>query len=68
MMLDRMGNDTTVGAEFKGMCKMMKEKCWGNPDILNVLIFIVVVFDPHFKMGYVEYGIKSLLSVQAVGC
>ncbi|XP_021754810.1 zinc finger BED domain-containing protein RICESLEEPER 2-like [Chenopodium quinoa] len=48
------------------MCSMalkMKDKYdkyWGNPEKINMLIFIAVVLDPRYKLDYVEWMIKEI--------
>ncbi|XP_021737581.1 zinc finger BED domain-containing protein RICESLEEPER 1-like [Chenopodium quinoa] len=43
-------------------CKMREkyEKYWGDPEKINLLIFIVVVLDPRYKLDYVEWMISEI--------
>ncbi|XP_021731329.1 zinc finger BED domain-containing protein RICESLEEPER 2-like [Chenopodium quinoa] len=43
-------------------CRMKEkyEKYWGDPEKINLLIFIVVVLDPHYKVDYVEWMITEI--------
>lgn len=48
------------------MCEKMREKCdkyWGDPEKMNVIVFIDVVSDPRFKLGNVPYRIEMLYEV-----
>ena len=47
---------------IRSMAEKMKLKCdkyWSNVNNINVLLFIVVVFDPRYKMKYVEWLVRS---------
>jgi hypothetical protein len=35
--------------------KMKYEKYWGNIEKMNLLLFVVVVLDPRYKMKYIIY-------------
>ncbi|XP_021722397.1 zinc finger BED domain-containing protein RICESLEEPER 2-like [Chenopodium quinoa] len=43
-------------------CRMKEkyEKYWGDPEKINLLIFIVVVLDPRYKLDYVEWMITEI--------
>jgi hypothetical protein len=41
---------------------MKYNKYWGDLDRVNVLMFIVVIFDPRTKLGSLEYWFKDVLS------
>ncbi|XP_021768560.1 zinc finger BED domain-containing protein RICESLEEPER 2-like [Chenopodium quinoa] len=55
-----------VSSDDPDMCLMacrMKdkyEKYWGDPEKINLLIFIVVVLDPRYKLDYVEWMITEI--------
>uniref|UniRef100_A0A803L0M6 BED-type domain-containing protein n=1 Tax=Chenopodium quinoa TaxID=63459 RepID=A0A803L0M6_CHEQI len=44
------------------VCRMKEnyEKYWGDPEKINLLIFIVVVLDPRYKLVYVEWMITEI--------
>ena len=49
--------------EMSMMANKMKEKYdkyWGDPEKINLVILIVVVFDPRYKIDYVEWIAKSI--------
>uniref|UniRef100_A0A803N9Q5 BED-type domain-containing protein n=1 Tax=Chenopodium quinoa TaxID=63459 RepID=A0A803N9Q5_CHEQI len=43
-------------------CRMKEkyEKYWGDPEKINLLIFIAVVLDPRYKLDYVEWMITEI--------
>ncbi|KNA11902.1 hypothetical protein SOVF_130440 [Spinacia oleracea] len=43
-------------------CKMKEnyEKYWGNPEKINLVIFIAVVLDPRYKLDYVEWMLVEI--------
>uniref|UniRef100_A0A803MEM4 hAT-like transposase RNase-H fold domain-containing protein n=1 Tax=Chenopodium quinoa TaxID=63459 RepID=A0A803MEM4_CHEQI len=55
-----------VSSDDPDMCLMacrMKdkyEKYWGDPEKINLLIFIAVVLDPRYKLDYVEWMINEI--------
>uniref|UniRef100_A0A803MKN7 BED-type domain-containing protein n=1 Tax=Chenopodium quinoa TaxID=63459 RepID=A0A803MKN7_CHEQI len=55
-----------VSSDDPDMCLMacrMKEKYekyWGDPEKINLLIFIVVVLDPRYKLDYVQWMITEI--------
>ena len=43
------------------------DKCWGNLEKLNVLLFIALVIDPRYKMEFVDFSIASIYENKKVG-
>uniref|UniRef100_A0A803MKL1 BED-type domain-containing protein n=1 Tax=Chenopodium quinoa TaxID=63459 RepID=A0A803MKL1_CHEQI len=43
-------------------CRMKEkyEKYWGDPEKINLLIFIAIVLDPRYKLDYVEWMITEI--------
>ncbi|XP_056691664.1 zinc finger BED domain-containing protein RICESLEEPER 2-like [Spinacia oleracea] len=46
-------------------CKMKEkyEKYWGDPEKINLMIFVVVVLDPRYKFDYVEWMLTEIYDV-----
>ncbi|XP_021835827.2 zinc finger BED domain-containing protein RICESLEEPER 2-like [Spinacia oleracea] len=46
-------------------CKMKEkyEKYWGDPEKINLMIFVVVVLDPRYKFDYVECMLTEIYDV-----
>ncbi|GAB4833632.1 hypothetical protein Ancab_039952 [Ancistrocladus abbreviatus] len=52
---------------FNSMASKMMEKFesyWGNPEKINMLMFIAVVLDPRYKYEYVEFGIHQIYEAE----
>ncbi len=48
---------------FASMSLKMREKCekyWGDPEKMNLMIFIAVVLDPISKMEYLEFAVVKM--------
>uniref|UniRef100_A0A803MIS5 BED-type domain-containing protein n=1 Tax=Chenopodium quinoa TaxID=63459 RepID=A0A803MIS5_CHEQI len=65
-VVDLNEKDDLVSSDDMDMCLMacrMKEKYekyWGDPEKINLLIFIAVVLDPRYKLDYVEWMITGI--------
>ncbi|KAL5567875.1 hypothetical protein UlMin_024450 [Ulmus minor] len=46
--------------------KLKFNKYWGNPENINLLIFLAIVLDPRYKMGYVKFSLRYFYDVQIV--
>ncbi|XP_056688615.1 zinc finger BED domain-containing protein RICESLEEPER 2 [Spinacia oleracea] len=46
-------------------CKMKEkyEKYWGDPEKINLMIFVAVVLDPRYKFDYVEWMLTEIYDV-----
>ncbi|KAL5571371.1 hypothetical protein UlMin_020968 [Ulmus minor] len=46
--------------------KLKFDKYWGNPENINLLMFLAIVLDPRYKMGYVKFSLRYFYDVQTV--
>ncbi|KAL5549819.1 hypothetical protein UlMin_005050 [Ulmus minor] len=46
--------------------KLKFDKYWGNPENINLVMFLAIVLDPRYKMGYVKFSLKFFYDAQTV--
>ncbi|KAL5558941.1 hypothetical protein UlMin_035152 [Ulmus minor] len=46
--------------------KLKFDKYWGNPENINLLMFLAIVLDPMYKIGYVKFSLRYFYDVQTV--
>uniref|UniRef100_A0A803LSE4 BED-type domain-containing protein n=1 Tax=Chenopodium quinoa TaxID=63459 RepID=A0A803LSE4_CHEQI len=55
LLKDLMTNDDVEMCLMATKMKEKYDKYWGDPEKINMLIFIAVVLDPRYKLDYVEW-------------
>uniref|UniRef100_A0A803MMI1 BED-type domain-containing protein n=1 Tax=Chenopodium quinoa TaxID=63459 RepID=A0A803MMI1_CHEQI len=55
LLKDLMTNDDVEMCLMATKMKEKYDKYWGDPEKMNMLIFIAVVLDPRYKLDYVEW-------------
>uniref|UniRef100_A0A803LIG0 hAT-like transposase RNase-H fold domain-containing protein n=1 Tax=Chenopodium quinoa TaxID=63459 RepID=A0A803LIG0_CHEQI len=52
---EREGKGCPTSEDWETVRRRNMNKYWGDPEKMNMLIFIVVVLDPRYKLDYVEW-------------
>ncbi|KAL5560120.1 hypothetical protein UlMin_036331 [Ulmus minor] len=60
------GNDDNLLSKMVSNMKLKFDKYWGNPENINLLMFLAIVLDPRYKMGYVKFSLQYFYDVQTV--
>ncbi|KAK6934961.1 hAT-like transposase, RNase-H fold [Dillenia turbinata] len=59
-------SEDSGAASMASKMKRKHDKYWGNIDVINIFLFITVVFDPRFKLNYVNWVIEHSYDVNNV--
>ncbi|KAL5578901.1 hypothetical protein UlMin_011343 [Ulmus minor] len=59
-------NDDNLLSKMVSNMKLKFDKYWGNPESMNLLVFLAIVLDPRYKMGYVKYSLGFFYDAQTV--
>ncbi|KAK1355224.1 hypothetical protein POM88_048480 [Heracleum sosnowskyi] len=53
-------------SSMAGSMKEKYDKYWGDAEDINPLLFLAVVLDPRYKMGYLKYCFESVYDAESV--
>ncbi|KAK1394229.1 zinc finger BED domain-containing protein RICESLEEPER 2-like [Heracleum sosnowskyi] len=53
-------------SSMAGSMKEKYDKYWGDVEDINPLLFLAVVLDPRYKMGYLKYCFESVYDAESV--
>ncbi|KAL5579325.1 hypothetical protein UlMin_011767 [Ulmus minor] len=59
-------NDDNLLSKMVSNMKLKFDKYWRNPENINLLMFLAIVLDPRYKMGYVKFSLRYFYDVRTV--
>ncbi|KAL5565226.1 hypothetical protein UlMin_028390 [Ulmus minor] len=59
-------SDDILLSKMVSNMKLKFDKYWGNPENINLLMFLAIVLDPRYKMEYVKFSLKFFYDAQTV--
>ncbi|GMP55373.1 hypothetical protein CsSME_00020213 [Camellia sinensis var. sinensis] len=57
--------DVSLNLMARGMSSKF-DKYWGKFDKVNLLLFVAIVIDPHYKLNYIQWCLEEIYEAKHV--